>query len=333
NEYYSGYSFKYILVANALLNGQSFAYIKRDKDGTPWELIHMLNSEVSVDQIKGRNDIVYRYYPSDGKEAILKPSDVLHIKFSSLDGVNGKSLLSCLKHELESQEAGKRLVTDFFRRGTNLSGIVNLKKGIPSPEARENLRKEFEKVNSGARNQQRIAVLSENEEFKQLEISTKVLEIVNNYTHSTKQIAKVFGLPPHKLGIEQVNTSLEQANLDYLTNTLSNYFAAITAELNFKMLFYPESRTKRFQFDARRFKETDAKTKRENVIALLQNGIYSQNDALAEYGIAPIENGDRRFMSLNFVDVDIMDEIQKAKAKGLPIPSLDKGGDDIGKGD
>ncbi|MFS0510553.1 phage portal protein, partial [Bacillus altitudinis] len=33
NEYYSGYSFKYILVANALLNGQSFAYIKRDKDG------------------------------------------------------------------------------------------------------------------------------------------------------------------------------------------------------------------------------------------------------------------------------------------------------------
>ncbi|MEH7296614.1 phage portal protein [Bacillus sp. FSL W7-1034] len=333
NEYYSGYSFKYILVANALLNGQSFAYIKRDKDGTPWELIHMLNSEVSVDQIKGRNDIVYRYYPSDGKETTLKPSDVLHIKFSSLDGVNGKSLLSCLKHELESQEAGKRLVTDFFRRGTNLSGIVTLKKGVPSPEARENLRNEFEKVNSGVRNQQRIAVLSENEEFKQLEISTKVLEIVNNYTHSTKQIAKVFGLPPHKLGIEQVNTSLEQANLDYLTNTLSNYFAAITAELNFKMLFYPESRTKRFQFDARRFKETDAKTKRENVIALLQNGIYSQNDALAEYGIAPIENGDRRFMSLNYVDVDIMDEIQKAKAKGLPIPSLDKGGDDIGKGD
>ncbi|MCY7577921.1 phage portal protein, partial [Bacillus pumilus] len=114
---------------------------------------------------------------------------------------------------------------------------------------------------------------------------------------------------------------------------LSNYFAAITAELNFKMLFYPESRTKRFQFDARRFKETDAKTKRENVIALLQNGIYSQNDALAEYGIAPIENGDRRFMSLNYVDVDIMDEIQKAKAKGLPISSVDKGGDDIGEGD
>nr|WGE00924.1 phage portal protein [Bacillus velezensis] len=159
-----------------------------------------------------------------------------HIKFFSLDGITGMGPLSSLKREIESQEFGKRLVTDFFRRGVNLSGIVNLKKGHLSPEAKDKIRNEFEKANSGGRNQQRIAVLSENEEFKQLEINTKVLEIVNNYTHSTKQIAKAFGLPAHKLGIEQVNTSLEQANLDYLTNTLSNYFTAIASELNFKML-------------------------------------------------------------------------------------------------
>ncbi|MFZ7754112.1 phage portal protein [Bacillus velezensis] len=172
-----------------------------------------------------------------------------------------------------------------------------------------------------------MAVLSENEEFKQLEINTKVLEIVNNYTHSTKQIAKAFGLPAHKLGIEQVNTSLEQANLDYLTNTLSNYFTAIVSELNFKMLPYPLNLQQKFQFDTRRFRETDAKTKRENVIALLQNGIFSLNNALEEYGYEPIPNGDKRFMSLNYVDVEIMDEIQKAKAKSLPISSAGEGGE------
>ncbi|WP_426555162.1 phage portal protein [Bacillus safensis] len=147
---------------------------------------------------------------------------------------------------MESQEAGKRLVTDFFRRGTNLSGIVNLKKGIPSPEARENLRKEFEKVNSGARNQQRIAVLSENEEFKQLEISTKVLEIVNNYTHSTKQIAKVFGLPPHKLGIEQVNTSLEQANLDLLREYAFKLLCCHYSGIKFQNAFLPGKQDQTF---------------------------------------------------------------------------------------
>ncbi|MED1122444.1 phage portal protein [Bacillus atrophaeus] len=327
NDYYSGYFFKFILVANALMNGQSYAEIIRDKEGTPLELIHMLNSEVYAEQMPNRNEILYRYYPSGGTERVLKPENVLHIKFFSLDGITGMSPLSSLKHEIESQESGKRLVTDFFRRGVNLSGIVNMKKGHLSSEAKDKIRNEFEKANSGIKNQQRVVVLDENMEFSQLEINTKVLEIVNNYTHSTKQIAKAFGLPAHKLGIEQVNTSLEQANLDYLTNTLSNYFTAIASELNFKMLPYPLNLQQKFQFDTRRFRETDAKTKRENIIALLQNGIFSQNDALAEYGIAPIPNGDKRFMSLNYVDVEIMDEIQKAKAKSLPISSAGEGGE------
>ncbi|WGD65453.2 phage portal protein [Bacillus subtilis] len=327
NDYYSGYFFKFILVANALMNGQSYAEIVRDKEGTPLELIHLLNSEVYAEQLQDRNEILYRYYPSGGKERVLKPENVLHIKFFSMDGITGMSPLSSLKHEIESQEAGKRLVTDFFRRGVNLSGIVNMKKGHLSSEAKDKIRNEFEKANSGIKNQQRVVVLDENMEFSQLEINTKVLEVVNNYTHSTKQIAKVFGLPPHKLGIEQVNTSLEQANLDYLTNTLSNYFAAIASELNFKMLPYPLNLQRKFQFDTRRFRETDAKTKRENVIALLQNGIFSLNNALAEYGYEPIPNGDKRYMSLNYVNIDSMDEIQKAKAKSLPISSAGEGGE------
>ncbi|WP_367387429.1 phage portal protein [Bacillus vallismortis] len=327
NDYYSGYFFKFILVANALMNGQSYAEIVRDKEGTPLELIHLLNSEVYAEQLQDRNEILYRYYPSGGKERVLKPENVLHIKFFSMDGITGMSPLSSLKHEIESQEAGKRLVTDFFRRGVNLSGIVNMKKGHLSSEAKDKIRNEFEKANSGIKNQQRVVVLDENMEFSQLEINTKVLEVVNNYTHSTKQIAKVFGLPAHKLGIEQVNTSLEQANLDYLTNTLSNYFAAIASELNFKMLPYPLNLQRKFQFDTRRFRETDAKTKRENVIALLQNGIFSLNNALAEYGYEPIPNGDNRYMSLNYVNIDLMDEIQKAKAKSLPISSAGEGGE------
>lgn len=60
---------------------------------------------------------------------------------------------------------------------------------------------------------------------------------------------------------------------------------------------------------------------------MLQNGIFSLNNALEEYGYEPIPNGDKRFMSLNYVDVEIMDEIQKAKAKSLPISSAGEGGE------
>lgn len=332
NSYYSGFSLKYITVANALLNGQSFIEIMRDRHGNPIELIALRNSEVRIDQPKDLNEIVYYHNPIKSKtnssERMIPADNILHIKFFTLDGITGRSPLESLKYEIESQEAGKKLYIDFFKKGTLPGGVLKLSKAAVNDGSREKARENFEKAYSGTNNQQRVLVLDETMSFEQLQINTEVLNIVNNYSHGTKQIAKAFGLPPHKLGIEQVNTSLEQANLDYLTNTLSNYFAAIAAELNFKLLIYPYYQTKKFKFDTKRFRETDAKTKRENIIALLQNGIYSQNDALAEYGIAPIENGDRRFISLNYVDVDIMDEIQKAKAKSLPIPSVsDEGGE------
>ncbi|MCG8395705.1 phage portal protein [Bacillus atrophaeus] len=328
NQFYPGYFLKFILVANALLNDQSYAEIIRDSDGNPLDLVHLRNSEVSYDQPNGTDEIVYTYTPRNGKQRIIKKENMLHIKFFSLNGITGISPLRSLKREIDSQEAGKKLYVDFFRRGANLSGILKVQKSGLDDIARKNMKKNFESTYSGDQNQQGILVLDDTMDFKQLEVNTKVLEIVNNYNHGTKQIAKAFGLPPHKLGIEQTNTSIEQANLDYLTNTLSNYYTAITAELNYKLLPYPLYNQYTFQFDTRRFRETDAKTKRENVIALLQNGIFSLNDALGEYGHEPISNGDKRFMSLNYVDVEIMDEIQKAKAKSLPIPSASEGGEE-----
>ncbi|MBT2627172.1 phage portal protein [Bacillus sp. ISL-32] len=328
NQFYPGYFLKFILVANALLNDQSYAEIIRDSDGNPLDLVHLRNSEVSYDQPNGTDEIVYTYTPRNGKQRIIKKENMLHIKFFSLNGITGISPLRSLKREIDSQEAGKKLYVDFFRRGANLSGILKVQKSGLDDIARKNMKKNFESTYSGDQNQQGILVLDDTMDFKQLEVNTKVLEIVNNYNHGTKQIAKAFGLPPHKLGIEQTNTSIEQANLDYLTNTLSNYYTAITAELNYKLLPYPLYNQYTFQFDTRRFRETDAKTKRENVIALLQNGIFSLNDALGEYGYEPISNGDKRFMSLNYVDVEIMDEIQKAKAKSLPIPSASEGGEE-----
>ncbi|KDP63174.1 phage portal-like protein, partial [Staphylococcus epidermidis VCU013] len=49
-------------------------------------------------------------------------------------------------------------------------------------------------------------------------------------------VAKAFGLPVSKLGIETVNTSITQANLEYLQSTLDPIFKMMIAELETKYL-------------------------------------------------------------------------------------------------
>src|SRR5690625_7277635 len=64
---YNRYQFKFIMVANALLNGKPFAEILRDKKGIPVELVHLPNSVVVL---KINQETGYRllYFFNDGKK-------------------------------------------------------------------------------------------------------------------------------------------------------------------------------------------------------------------------------------------------------------------------
>ncbi|RRJ49729.1 phage portal protein, partial [Pseudomonas aeruginosa] len=60
NPYLDAWHFKYIIVANMLLNGNSYIEIVRDKNNTPIELYHMQNSAVSIEQVDDK--ILKMYY-------------------------------------------------------------------------------------------------------------------------------------------------------------------------------------------------------------------------------------------------------------------------------
>ncbi len=52
---------------------------------------------------------------------------------------------------------------------------------------------------------------------------------------SKKDIATVYGIPVDWLGIESEHSNAEQAKSFYVEHALSNYMAAITSELEFKL--------------------------------------------------------------------------------------------------
>ncbi|PAD94358.1 phage portal protein [Terribacillus saccharophilus] len=319
NPHYSGYFLKYLFMVTALLNGESFVHILRDAAGDPSDLYHRPISDVVTKEDKKG---IYYELRLGNKTQRVEASDMLHFRFFTLDGITGISPITSLSYELKTQEASKRLLFDFFKKGTTASGTLTMKgKAQLSREAKDNIREKFEKQFSGASNNQRIIVLNDGEVFEQIQVDTEILKLVNGYTHGTLQIAKAFGLPPHKLGIEQPNTSLEQSNLDYLTNTLSRYFNASIAEMKFKLLPDPLHYLYDLEYDISKFKMTDSKTKRENVTALMQASIYSINDARKEYGKPPIENGDKHLVSLNYTTLDQLEEYQMAKSKNNPVPS------------
>lgn len=324
NNLYSGGTLKFIITANALLNGEAFCEVIKD-DKKAYALNHLPNSIVTVKRDETTNYKLFYDVQEKDRVRRLKPNNVLHFKFFTLDGIRGVSPLKSLKDDLSMQRDSKRFLANFFKNDTQTGGLLKMKHGKLSKEARDKIKEEWQKSNAGVNNAHKVLVIDDTFDYEPIEVDTEILKLINASTFSTETIGKVYRVPRHKLGLETSNMSLAQANLDYLTSTLNSYLKVITNELNFKLI---KNEEESFEFDVAPFKTTDVETHTKLTVEKFDKGLISLNEARKKLGDKPIsdKNGDKHFVSLNYTTLDQLEEYQMIKASKGNL----KGGDDNG---
>lgn len=327
NSLYSGGTLKFIITANALLNGESFCEVVKNKHGKVVAFYHLKNSQVVIKKdADTKYQLVYDVTDDAGNIRRLRSSDVLHFKFFTLDGIHGVSPLKALKYDLSMQTDSKRFLANFFKNDTQTGGILKMKQGKLSKEARDKVKKEWQESNAGVDNAHKVLVIDDTFDYDPIEVDTEVLKLINASTFSTETIGKTYRVPRHKLGLETSNMSLAQANLDYLTSTLNSYLKVISNEMNYKLT---GDRNSEYVFDTSPFKTTDVETHTKLVIEEFDHGLLSLDEARRKLGNAPTNApyGDKHLVSLNYTTLDQLEEYQMLKAKGG-----DTGGNDGDKG-
>jgi len=316
NSLYSGGTLKFIITANALLNGESFCEIVRNKRGKVVAFYHLRNSQVVIKKDADTNyQLVYDATDDKGNVRRLHPSNVFHFKFFTLDGLRGISPLKALKYDLSMQKDSKRFLANFFKNDTQTGGILKMKHGKLSKEARDKVKQEWQESNAGVENAHKVLVIDETFDYEPIEVDTEVLKLINASTFSTETIGKTYRVPRHKLGLETSNMSLAQANLDYLTSTLNSYLKVITNEMNYKLT---GDRNSEYVFDTSPFKTTDVETHTKLTLDKFDKGVISLNETRRELGNPPVNDsyGNKHLVSLNYTTLDKLEEYQMTKAKG-----------------
>lgn len=304
-----GWHFKFIIIANMLLNGEAFVEIVRDSNNQPTQFHFLHNDLVGIEEIDG--DIIYNVSEDvNGKAVRITPDDVLHFRYITLDGYIGYSPLYALANEVAISQGSKGFLRNFFENGGTSTSILQYKKGEINPEDLQQLKKDF--ANSQLKNNGGLIALDDTMSFDRLRIPVEVLNFLNSYKFSTQQVAKAFGLPVSKLGIETVNTSITQANLEYLQSTLFPIFQMMIAEIDKKIVGLIDPNFD-MEFDASRLVDIDPELRLERVVELQSKGIITTNEARNEFGYQPIENGEEPLADLNKAPLSALGEYQKSK--------------------
>lgn len=328
NQVMTAKDLKFILVANAILNGNSYAEIVRE-NGIPVSIHHVPNENVMNVKKKSTTkhltslEYVVKNFGDKAGTRIIKGEDMIHIKPFTLNGIVGESPLKALASELETEKHSKNFFANFFRNGTQSGGIIRVAGDLNSDD-KEAVRDAWQEANSGTDNAHRVIVLDESTSYEPIRVDTEILKLINDNKNNVVKVAMVLGLPLHKMKIETHSMSLEESNSDYVVNTLNDYLTSIQSELNRKMFIDKDMRKhNQFVFDTDVYKYVDAKTKREIIKSDYELGLISLNEAREELGKQPLEN-DRHIQSLNYMNSELIDSYQMDKAKQVQKNVVDE---------
>lgn len=317
NPYQSPFKFKHLIETHRNTWGNAYININWGYDGRPKEL-WLLNPSVTEPYVDVKtNTLWYLTTLPNGEFTKIGYGDIIHLTALSTDGVKGKPPIQVAREAIGSSQAAQKFKGKFYKNGASNSGVLKVP-GMINSDAKEVVRDEWEKANTGLNNAQRIAILDAGLEFQSISMPLKDAQFVEGMKYDKTDIAMLYNIPMHMVNELERSThsNIEQQSLDFIQTTLSPIIKQWEEEFTYQLFSETEQRRYYSKFNLTSLLRADSKSRGEFYKLMWEIGGFDINQILELEdmdGIGPM--GEKRFVSLNFTTLDLIEEYQRAKAK------------------
>jgi HK97 family phage portal protein len=303
----TAFSMREALVWNALVSGNGLAEIM------PQGLSLMDMTRVRFRKLDN-GSLAYDYFDQGGMRTLLAP-DVLHIKGPSRDGVMGLSVISAARECIGLGLAEQAYGSAFYGVGTHVGGIYE-HPGTPNPVQLDALRESIDK-DKGARSAHRPRILTGGMKYVSDTIPPQDAQFLETRKYSAREIAALFGVPPHKIGIEEGATayaSREQAAIEAVIDCLLPWTIRLEQEADLKLLA-PRERAigiyTHMNLDVHM--RGDAKSRSEFYGGMLRAGGMTPNEMRALEELPSAANGDDLLIPRDLIPLSLASEYAQSQ--------------------
>jgi HK97 family phage portal protein len=219
----SASDFRATMETHLNLWGNAYAEIERDVSGRPIALWPLRPDRMQI--WRGFQDtnyqLEYLYSLYNGGSVTLAPSQVLHLKNLSIDGIRGLSPIAHLREAVGLALALESYAGHFFGNDSTPGGFLS-HPGKLSETARENLKKGWEAGHRGLDQTNRMAVFEEGITFQKVGIPPEDAQFLGSRQFQLTEIARMFRVPQHLVGElgRVTHANIEHMGIDYVTHTI-----------------------------------------------------------------------------------------------------------------
>lgn len=304
NEDMTAMAFREVMLTNALLAGNAYAYIHRNAAGQPVALEPIRSDYVAMYR-DGNNQPYYqvwngKYTGNDAEKSMrrFRGYDIFHLVGPTMEGILGVPPIHLMRDLIGLELEVSEFVTRFFANNAVPAGTLKMP-GRLSPEAAKRLREAWQAAHGGASRAGRVAVLEDGLEYKPITSSMKENDLIEIRRYCRQQIAAMFQVPAHKIGDTDTGSynSTEQADAEFVKHTLASWATRLEQEASRKLIQRGEPYCTRIDFDS--LLRADMSTRFAAYAVGITNGVLTVNEARAREGLKAVDGGDQIRVPLN----------------------------------
>jgi HK97 family phage portal protein len=313
------------MVTNLDVYGNAYAEIEWDRPGDPSSLaVGLWPIPAAMVDCRRNRDTGTIEYEVAAARVTLPMESVVHLRAFSFDGVTGISKLTAAARAVGLAYSTEEFGANWYTNGGVPSGVLE-HPGTLSETAAKRVRDGWYGTHGSLQKSQRLAILEEGMKFAPVTVSPEQAQFLQVRKFSAGQIAALYGVPARLIGAHDGPVgwgSVEQETLDWVKYGLAPDLAAFEAELNLKLLKASDTYYTKFNVDA--LLRGDAKSRAESLAVQWEHGVITTNEwrALEDLGPVADDNGDKRYVPLNFAPADQADAIRAANGNdAVPEPN------------
>lgn len=319
----TSYTWRHKLSSSNLLTGNGYGEIAYDNAGRVTAIYPWAKSAVRVEYGNRRGSFHYVVTDASG-ERVVQPEDMVHLRGFCHDGLEGLSVIQNHMRGLGLAVRTEMFAKNFYDNGARASGVL-MYPGKLSQKASDNLLGSFNDKQQGVDNTGNTILLEEGTKYQQLTISPNEAQFLETRQFSRAEIAGIYRVPTMLVpGADSTPPTYASSEsfMRYLVDvTLRDDLTLWQQELNAKLFagtdYYCE-------FDLRDLLRADAAGRAALYKTYWEIGYKSADDIAADENDNPVPDGDRRYVPMNYVPTDRVDEIidaqNKAKQAPKPVP-------------
>jgi HK97 family phage portal protein len=199
NDFQTSFDWRLTKTIQMVLNGVGYSYISRSSSGEVLEILPMSPNRVEWKQNKDYS-LSYVFTDSEGAKIPLKQNQVFRVLGCSMDGITPMSPIEYHRQTIGIATAADKHAALMFKNGAKMSGVLQNDGHFSSKEVRDRVKNSWDDSTSG-QNTNKTALLEDGLKWQQISMSNRDAQYIESRKFQKEDIASIFRVPPHKIGI------------------------------------------------------------------------------------------------------------------------------------